>query len=302
MGKPDESIIQATQCSDAAPPPYTEVIQEPYRETAVSSLANDPNISMDYEISPYRPFPLVVSAHYQWKIITPTFHIGDATDKRLFAVKVHTGFGGRGPGRPGLVLHNGPSDLYPMLAAAGDEPYANSYSLNSIITLPPLSGSSFDDNCTEIMRAATSHGTAVFRFSIEVGPGKGLWREDFEWRKSNGGGDKDLVDAPWKCGFKLFRLAPRSTKDPVPGDETPQKTTTGNQELVAVFAWNSNLHLMDPFKIEFRGEGGMGLLGERFALMTVITGLKLWGLKQQGRTSESRIASGEARSVPGASR
>ncbi|KAI2776860.1 hypothetical protein F4815DRAFT_483168 [Daldinia loculata] len=295
MGNPAESLIQATKYGDTAPPPYTEVVREPPRETP-ESLDGDLHISTDPKISPYRPFPPVLSAHYQWKIITPTFHLGDTRDKRVFAVKVHTGFGGHGPGRPGVVLHNGPTDKYPMLAAAGDEIHANVYSLSGIITLPPLSGNISDGNRTEILRAAISLGTAVFRFSIEVGQDKELWREDFEWRKSKGSEDKILVDAPWKCGFKLVRLSPRTGKD----DEILQKISTQNQELVAVFAWNSNLHLMDPFKIEFRGNGRTGVLGERFALMTVITGLRLWGLKQQGRTSESKIASGEARYVPGA--
>ncbi|KAI1808149.1 hypothetical protein F4811DRAFT_503159 [Daldinia bambusicola] len=168
-----------------------------------------------------------------------------------------------------------------MLAAAGDEYRANSYSLNGIITLPSLSGGTAEEgSCTEILRAATSLDTAVFRFSIEVGPGNELWREDFEWRKSKGSEeDKDLVDAPRKCGFKLFRLSPQTGKDSNPGNALVENSATKDQELVAVFAWSSSLHLMDPFKIEFRGSGRTGVLGERFALMAVIEGLRLWGLK-----------------------
>ncbi|KAI1465990.1 uncharacterized protein F4812DRAFT_91938 [Daldinia caldariorum] len=305
MGNPEEAESHTSEYTSSAPPPYSEAVQGSHREASRSTNGDRHTSTNATRISPYRPFPPILSAHYQWKMITPVFHLGDPTDKRLFAVKVHTGYGGYGPGRPGVVLHNGPTDKYPMLAAAGDEHYANSYSLNGIITLPSLSGgTTADGNCTEILRAATSPDAVVFRFSIEVGPGQDLWREDFEWRKSKGcEEDKGLVGAPWKCGFKLFRLSPRSGKDldPDPANGTLQKSAPKNQELVAVFAWSSNLNLMDPFKIEFRGSGRTGVLGERFALMTVITGLRLWGLKAQRRTSESKIAAGEARCVPGTS-
>ncbi|OTB16650.1 hypothetical protein K445DRAFT_21604 [Daldinia sp. EC12] len=299
MGNPEKSASQISRHESSSPPPYAEAVQESHYETSISP-GGAPHTSTNTGISPYRPFPPVLSAHYQWKMITPVFHLGDTTDKRLFAVKVHTGFSGYGPGRPGVVLHNGPTDKHPMLAAAGDEYYASSLSLNGIITLPSLSDGTAERTCTEILRAATSLDTVVFRFSIEVGPNNNeLWREDFEWRKSKGNEDKDLVDAPWKCGFKLFRLSPQTGKGSNTPNETLQKIATKDQELVAVFAWSNTLHLMDPFKIEFRGNGKTGALGERFALMTVITGLRLWGLRAQRRTSESKVAAGEAREVPG---
>ncbi|KAI0885673.1 uncharacterized protein GGS22DRAFT_199880 [Annulohypoxylon maeteangense] len=281
MGKPEDSKSQVAVDDSLAPPPYSEVAQESHPSSAVQK-GDTPNVLSDAVLSPYLPFPSILDAHYQWKVST-IFHLGSTINKRLFAVSVHTGFGGKGPGKPGVILHNGPSDKDTLLAAAGDE-NGNLSSLNTIITLARPSGDISDESCTEIMHAATSFGTVTFRFSAETRQKQGMRREVFEWRKSKGDEDRNLIDPPWKCGFKLVRVT----------DETPQGSTSEGPEIIAVFAWNSNWSVMNPFKIEFRGSAQAGELGEKFALMVIITGLRLWSLKHQGRTSETTIAAREA--------
>ncbi|KAI2638973.1 hypothetical protein GGS26DRAFT_543466 [Hypomontagnella submonticulosa] len=298
MGKPEDSGLQETSGGDVAPPPsYTEAVRDTQRDSPAPPPDYDPHAPKRTTISPYQPFPQLLEAHYQWTSAS-VFHLGDSANKRLFAVSVHTGLGGKGPGRPGMILHNGPTDKDPMLAASSDEGKASTYSPNSIITLPALSNGASGGYCTEIMRAARSLDTAVFRFSIEVEQ-KELRREDFEWRKSKGDEVKDFVEPPWKCGFKLVRLSTQqnSTSN---GSAASQRVTSADQEVVAVFVWSSTWSVMAPFRVQFRGSGRDGSLGERFTLMTAITSLRLWWLKLQGRTSESTIAAGEVGLVPGA--
>jgi hypothetical protein len=233
------------------------------------------------------------------KIFTTVFHLGDETNKKLFAVSVHTGWTGKGPGRPGTILHNGPTDKDPMFAAAGEEfgEPGSTISPNSAITLPPLSAGAPGGRCTEIMRSTTSQGTAVFRFTIEVQQGDGsLQRENFEWQKCKGEEAK-IIDPPWKTGFKLVRLSHRPSSSV---GEKSQEVTSEGLEVVATFFWNDSWSLMDPFKLEFMGSGRTGALGDRFALMTIITGLRLQWLRIQSRTKERNIQRGEARFVPGA--
>ncbi|KAI1380901.1 hypothetical protein F4677DRAFT_405059 [Hypoxylon crocopeplum] len=296
MGKLEDTELKTAEDGDLAPPPYTEVAQEPHR--ADSTPDHNSHIPMTTEVSPYRPFPSVLHAHYQWKI-TMVFHLGEPANKRLFAVSTHTELNGKGPGKPGIVLHNGPTDKYPMLAAAGREPNADFLSLNSIIILPSLSGGTTGKNCTEIMRAGTSSDQAVFRFSIEVGQSKDLRRENFEWRKCKGDEVKSLVDPPWSCGFKLVRLPYHPGDNANSEDGTSSNVTDQNQEVIAIFAWNPNWSMMHPFKIEFRGSGQTGAMGERFSLMVVITGLRLWYLKHQGKASRNTIRHQELGIMPG---
>ncbi|KAI2625902.1 hypothetical protein GGR54DRAFT_522013 [Hypoxylon sp. NC1633] len=242
------------------------------------------------DVHPYQPIPLVLDAYYQSKIITRVFHLGEPTNKRLFAVSVHTGTGSK----PMMTLHNGPTEKDPMLAAAGEGHDDHTFPLDSIITLPELSSGTSGEMCTEIMRSDTSLDRAVFRFSIEVGQKGELQREDFEWRRCQGDEVKKFVTRPWTCGFQLVRLSCRAGQKTDSGNGADPRTSGEDEDVVALFAWNHGLSLLHPFRIDFRGSGQTGILGERFSLMTIITGLRLWGLKHQGRTSPHSIRSSKA--------
>ncbi|KAI1081162.1 hypothetical protein F5B20DRAFT_537015 [Whalleya microplaca] len=298
MGNLSKADSKATTDDGPAPPPsYTETTQAPNADA--HTLPTYDQILMNPVVSPYHSFPSLINAYYQWKI-TREFHLGEDRNQRLYCVSTHAGLTSRGPGKPGVILHNGPTGKHPMLAAAGEEPNWNIYSLNSIITLPPLPGSS-SKMSTEIMRASTKQNTIRFQFSIEVGQGLHLRREDFEWRKSNGDEDKELVEPPWTCGFKLMRSSQHDGEGNCrTASGTSEAIANGSEEVLAVFAWSSRWSLTMPFKIQFRKGGLVDVMGERFTLMVIITALRLWGLKHQGRTSSSTVTSGEAGIVPGA--
>lgn len=291
MGNPKNPEPQPTAADDGpAPPPYSEVAGDSHSQSTTQP-GSTPNASPGTMLAPYRPVPSALDTYYQWKVTT-TFLLGNDLNKQLFAIGVHTGMGGKGPGRPGVILHNGPTTNDPMLAAVNDE-NGNLLSLNSIITLAQSPGNASGEYYTEIMHAATSSGTATFRFSTEVEQKQGIRREDFEWQKSKDE-DKASVESPWKGGFKLMRLSRQSGKGASADEGTSQGSSGEVPEIVAIFAWNSNWSVMNPFKIEFRGSGQTGQLGDKFAVMAIITGLRLWWLKHQRRTSKDGIAAREA--------
>lgn len=289
MGNPDEDL-QAIP-TDGPPPPYSEVA-EGSNAQARAPQGSDVPAPADSATSAYRPFPAVTGAYYQWKM-SATFHLGPSADQRLYAVSTHMGWAGKG--RPGIVLHNGPTNKDPMLAAAGEEAVWNDSSPNSVIILPPLPGSP-QEMCTETMRAGVSGKDVNFRFSIEVVREREVWREEFVWETCKGEEAKRLVDSPWECGFKLTRPAGQAGGSSAAGS----KEAHGEQEILAIFAWNRSWSITNPFRIQFVGDRRKDAMGERWELMVVITGLRLWWLKRQGRVSASVVASGGAGIVPGA--
>lgn len=124
--------------------------------------------------------------------------------------------------------------------------------------------------------------------------------ETFEWRRSRGSEIKQL-GASWR-GWKLVRLGggrseqsdassyqfqdaddeslPRySTEDEKHqrADSAHESEDSGENEIVAVWAktgcWTS---LHDVGEFAFHGTGASGELGQRFAVMAVMTALCIW--------------------------
>ncbi|KAL7629520.1 hypothetical protein AAE478_001041 [Parahypoxylon ruwenzoriense] len=283
-------------------------IAPPYTEEASGSNSQPTDAPPDYHVvvatgagrpsSPYRPFPPVMHARYQWKL-TGTFHLCDEKpDDRLFAVSTHTGFSGE---LPRVMLHHGPSDKHPVLAAACEErPVGkiDKYSPNSVIQLPALvPNTDSEELVTEIMQAHTVGETGVgYEFSVEVGHGDKMTREKFEWRKTKKGSDGEFKEG----GFKLLRLSSRhaqGSNSSNSGDATcssNEAATEDGYEVVALFKWNKTLmNLVHPFELRFVGSALSGSLGERWGLMAVVTALRLWWLNAGFRANRKTAAVGE---------
>ncbi|KAF7537374.1 hypothetical protein G7054_g3779 [Neopestalotiopsis clavispora] len=255
---------------DAAPPPaYTEAVpsssQEPQEQSALDSIKPTTQIPQQ--------FPPSFNAYYQWKF-TKTFHLGESRDHPLYAVRTHSGWSGS----PGIVLHSGPSDKDPPLAAAGQE---TQWSKHSIIVLPPLPGSDAASS-TEFMRTNVGWKHTSYPFSIEVTSGATgrLKREGFEWRQSHGGEIKQLG----KCsrGWKLVRLSAEAAGPGGEREERAHGASSDGKEIVAVWAFYSGWSMTKSFKFQFLGSGLTGELGERWSVMAVITALRMWYLHFQG--------------------
>ncbi|KAH9897438.1 hypothetical protein F4778DRAFT_234874 [Xylariomycetidae sp. FL2044] len=284
--------------------------------TTVASSNHDTlsrtSVGVDVTTStPYRPFPPTMRAYYQWNLSgLRTFHVcGDSETERLFAVKIHSGLSRRLPlgTRPGLHLYNGPETETQLLAAAGDEsqrastPYG--FNTNSIIVLPSLKRMGLVE---ERMCAHTTAGQGIaFRFDIEVGLDLKLRRETFEWRKIT---KKEQDDETKSGGFRLVWLSsdPEQTASTSAGSSSssrpvvPSPSSTdslakgGGQEVVAIFSWTRTLtNLKHPFDFRFVGSGLAGKMGDRWALMAVITALRLWYLHMNLKTNWGTVAAAE---------
>jgi len=252
---------------------------------------SQPSVGTAVAYSPHCSLPPVINAYAQhFKSLNLC---GTNEHDHLYTVELHTGYRDTTPlgKRPGLLLHNGKSNKDPILAAAGDESRhatrAYAFNLKSIILIPPLEPT--DDSealITESMHARTSGDHhVVFDFTIEVGHGEKVQREQFEWRKIKKGVDKEVKDG----GFRLVRSA-QSTS----GQATSSSSPADDVEVLALLLWRKMFtSFKHMFTLRFIGSGASGVWGERWSLMVVMTALRLWQLKIHGKTTKGVISMAE---------
>ncbi|KAH0436004.1 hypothetical protein CcaCcLH18_04537 [Colletotrichum camelliae] len=283
MGNPFEDKAElGSLAPEVAPPAYT-----PFDTAASSSSATQGPFQMSPSTTPYQPFPPSMNAYYQLKI-TRTFHLGDSNNHKLYAVSSWSGASSKSPGIPCIILHNGPNAEDPVLAVCSDEknwsPSVNyPRSLHSSMILPSLeanpSGKGQEEkHATEDLRPVIASGSHVdsFQFSIEVpqpnneaGTSR-LLREGFEWRRTS----KDELDG-YNNGFELFRLK---------SDIQPEKMSSDvggsgpHDEALAAILFKGSLSVNKPFNFEFKGRGLTGELGDRWAVLAIMTGIRIWFL------------------------
>lgn len=252
----------------------------------------------------YRPIPPVLKAYSSWNHLK-SFNLCGAGGDALYVVELHTGYSGKPPlgARPGMLLHNGTSKECQVVAASGDvsQLAGRVYALEteSVILLPPAGAHAHQNSplVTERMHARTYNDNVAFSFGIEVGPGEKLRREEFVWAKIKKGADPNAKDG----GFRLvWPLSARSASQlaassAVGGGSRSSQAVESEGEVVAFLEWASSSFssLRRMFTLRYLGSGLSGSLGERWKLMVVMTALRLWQLKIQGRTAKSFVAIGE---------
>ncbi|KAF6799457.1 hypothetical protein CMUS01_15647 [Colletotrichum musicola] len=279
------------------PPTYSQEPQDPPPQDddqAPPSYQDAVPTSTTSGVIPYRPFPAVMNGYYCMTGIKTFFLCGATRSDRLFIVELHTGFSRKPPLglRPGILLRNGTDPKDPIIAAAGDESQwaSRAYAFNSAtyIFLPPLEPrASIREMDEETMRAVKSDdGSVAFMFSVEVG--EKLQRERFEWVKLKKGDDEEAKSG----GFKLVQVSNRHGRPRTSsGDEGPSssRATAEERETLALLSWSSGLSKMThAFSLQLKG--GARSMGDRWALLVVITTLRLWQMNVQGRTSKVSIA------------
>ncbi|KAK3295354.1 uncharacterized protein B0H64DRAFT_474332 [Chaetomium fimeti] len=250
-------------------------------------------------------FPATMNAYGQWGKIRSFNLCGAAEKDRLCHVEVHTGYSGKPPlgTRPGVVLYDGRDGKAPVLAAAGYESYraASSYGFDgrSVVMMPALAvaggggggGGGVEDGglVVEQMPAMVCGGRVVFVFEVEVGAGKMVRRERFGWWKVGKGTDDTAKDG----GFKLVAL-PASHEGGLSGQGSTASDMPGDADSGEVLAFLTWRRLFPKFKhaftLELLGQGQSGELGERWSLMVVITALRIWALRLNGKTRTGVIA------------
>jgi hypothetical protein len=204
-----------------------------------------------------------------------TFHLGETKDTPLYAVRAHSGM----TKNPELMLYDGPTDKYPVLATANRQSVWKPK--RSILTVPAHEGISHDSESQRV--EMNQNGTLKiqnFAFEADVGLGKDTHREQFEWRVSHAGEVRDLHGVSW--GWKLVRLSSQPLGG---GGERATRalgSTSDGNEVVAVWAHQSGMSMTKAFKFQFTGSALTGMMGDRWATLALISALRIWWLELQG--------------------
>ncbi|KAI1404355.1 hypothetical protein F4819DRAFT_139030 [Hypoxylon fuscum] len=258
------------------PPPYGQVQEAPTTDDSVvvtSSRSRKQQARLRSSfLEATCPFPPLWNLYHTLSV-GRVLMLGSHEREPIFAVSRHTGWWS---GQPDLILHRGPSDTLPPLAAGMG---GVGVGRHSIIVLPSLPGSSLDSSQELLVRVNEEKNEwhVRFRFAIEVGPEPNSWRREvFEWRHSHGDVVSAFLDGSSRSGWKLVRLAEHSA-----GDLVWPRSSDGC-EVVAVWSY-ARLSLTKVLKFRFLGSGATGVLGERWAIMAVMTALRMYQKQQRNR-------------------
>ncbi|KAL7621365.1 hypothetical protein AAE478_008686 [Parahypoxylon ruwenzoriense] len=287
---------------DMAPPPYS-MTDAPIPHGEAPTYEAAPGYSATTSTSGgiagvSSRFPQTINAYFGKKVFK-TFYVGEHADSPLFAVTMHSGV----TSKPLLELRGGLRDSDPIIATADNESRWSS-GRNAVIKIlgtPAGHGPTDDEGYPEQtfpMKQQHVWKNVSYQFTAEIGRGKDVRREDFEWRRSRGGEVHDLNGtAAW--GWKLVRLS--SGDQPGAGGTRETRAageTSDGKEVVAVWAMNYRWSTNKMFRFQFLSSSATGLLGERFALAALITALKLWHLEYLSAIgTDSGTAAGVAASA-----
>jgi hypothetical protein len=213
------------------------------------------------------PFPPSFRIYHK-KAFTRTYLLGEEHGRPLYALTFHTG----ASGQPAVVLHVDADSSSPALATLDYE------DLRSHMTIIlPFAGEATE----ETMDYRMTFPYLTYFFSIDIGAFGGT-RERFEWRHSSGDAVASLEGR--KTGWKLVRVPEDSEKSGEDGSRVPVGTgyvTSDGGEVVAALAY-VNGKGKETARFGFLGSGSTGSLGERWAIMAVMTALGIFQRDRSG--------------------
>ncbi|KAL1911103.1 hypothetical protein Sste5344_002901 [Sporothrix stenoceras] len=240
-------------------------------------------------------FPSVLTLAGSWRHPAEVHLCDGTTHEKLFRKSVYLGVFGKGLlGRgSGFQLHHGPSKDDPILGAVGDKTPGQTKAFycdpDSVIIIPQYGsqGSDSTQSSTTFMTATSVPSPcaedggrrSVFEFSVETGIG--MKRETFQWRQIEKGDDMATASLG---GFKLVRAAAADNAD-----------KDSHEDTLALLKWNRgwlglpSAFSMEPGTLHFVGDGDQAQLGHRWALMAVLTAVRLLDMYMLGRTSAKAI-------------
>ncbi|KAB5585633.1 hypothetical protein GE09DRAFT_1071375 [Coniochaeta sp. 2T2.1] len=194
---------------------------------------------------------------YSASLLGRTYNLGESQNAPIYVVSTHTGWSGN----PDVMLHTTTASSSPPMATANFRTFTN----DTTVVLPPLNPRS---GPTE----TTLKGSLFMRtwsFTIEVpGPNGQLRTEPFEWRHSKGE-DVNAIGSVWGTGWKLVRMGGQGS---------------ASKEVVAVMT-EGTVSLTKKFSFKFIGAGETGALGERWAVMAVISAMAIWEKNKRAKNN-----------------
>lgn len=233
-----------------APPPYSPPAPGRIYPHQLSSARATQQPATRPPSNVERQFPPEF-ALYSASMLGTRYHLGEHQDTPIYAVTTHSGWSGN----PDVVLHSALLATSPPLATANFK----TFSSDTTIQLPPLNASSAATQTTLQGSMFQRH----FFFSVEIPLSNGqMHSEPFEWRTTRGDDVQTL--GGWGSGWKLMRA---------PGPA---------EEIVAVFT-GGMLSLTKKFCFKFVGAGDSGALGERWAVMAVVSAMAIWEKERRSR-------------------
>ncbi|KAI0163083.1 hypothetical protein BJ166DRAFT_285094 [Pestalotiopsis sp. NC0098] len=292
---------------ESAPPPLPtrpatgDVKNNPFLSTDVpsassrSSRSPSPSSSsaarpkMPTPVRPTGGFPADLNMYYQKAVGNPTFNLGETEDRPHLSVTFHSSL--TFSGNPYFLLHATADPDSPPLAVAEK---AGRLGQRAEIALPPVKGPDSGPDAGDVeraeMKAHASLTSVSYTFSVETAPGV---REKFEWRASKGNEVKALVggDRHHASGRKLVRLATEA--DGVGGTRAvrDQGASSDGREVVAVWADNPKWSGNKAGALRFLGSGASGVLGGRFAVMTIATSVRIWEMMNESSLQSAATGS-----------
>ncbi|KAF5637594.1 uncharacterized protein FTJAE_5563 [Fusarium tjaetaba] len=272
------------------PPPYSDISQP--ATSATGTVANSYPVAKPFvqecADSSQVALPKTLIAHYH--LSYRNFHLGDGSNKKIFAASVYAGLTGSGVNRLCMLIHNGPSAKDKVLAAAG-EPYKSddtALTFKSLINLSPVSNQENVVKAGDLTvamedmsaRLLEDDRTVTFPFSIlteriSKADTKGKREETnggfhlahFEWRMT---AKVEILDKNYAHEYKLFRLQPPSAIG----------SSVASDKAVAITSFKRLVSLTKSFKMVFVDVEAQYGPAERWRLMALITALRIWQHEQ----------------------
>lgn len=208
-------------------------------------------------------FPNTFELRYEPSWTKLKLSLGQASSEPLYVFNLPEGWWGD------LIMYNGPTLEHPPLAAVRN---TGKLGMDNAVTLPPLGPGQevIDEKISR--RSKGLMGAFSFAAVVEAREGQKTARriERFEWVGSGRKEVKDLNE--WARGWKLRRVSASSADEDE--DEAANEIPAG--EILAVWADASTMSMRKAAKFQFLNSGATGELGEAWALMAVITFVRVW--------------------------
>ncbi|KAK1980677.1 hypothetical protein LZ30DRAFT_594283 [Colletotrichum cereale] len=247
--------------ADEAPPPYEakpRTSPSPMPETRTPHPSS-PGPPVPPPLQVARQFPPAFNVYTQ--SFSRTMILGEHQNQPSYAMSLHSGLSSSPP----IVLHSGPTNTSPPLASVE----YHSFSSRMSITLPPAPRGSPGGAPVVDLESKMDFPSSSYHFAMGVGPDCERL-EQFQWRPSSGEAIA-MLDGRSR-GWKLVRLAQSAGPAAFRGSD--------GKEVVAVWT-DAGMSLSKQAKFAFIGSGLTGELGERWAVMAVISGLAIFERQRQ---------------------